>query len=97
MRKAYLFVFSDGTGGKDAIRAWANSEAAVLHWRTDMPNSFYLISESSAADLSQSFLNRNGKKGRFLIVEATENRQGLLPPESWYLLRNKRRKPEGEA
>lgn len=93
MRKAYLFIFSDGTGGKDAIRAWANADPAVLHWRTDMPHSFYIISESSAAELSQSFINANSKRGRFLIVEVTDNRQGLLPGDTWYLLRNKRRKP----
>ncbi len=94
MRKAYLFLYSDGTGGKDAIRAWANQEPGVLHWRYDMPHSFYVISEKSAADLAQSFMNFNGRKGRFLIVEASENRQGLLPNETWYLLRNKRQKPK---
>jgi hypothetical protein len=93
MRKAYLFVFTEATGGKDAIRSWANNESAVIHWRTDMPNSFYIISEASAAELSQSFMNANGKRGRFLIAEVTDNRQGLLPSDTWYLLRNKRRKP----
>jgi hypothetical protein len=93
MRKAYLFVFSDGVGGKDAIRSWANEEPAVIHWRTDMPHSFYIVSEKSAAELSQSFLSFNGKKGRYMIVEVSDNRQGLLPSETWYLLRNKKRKP----
>jgi hypothetical protein len=91
MRKAYLFIFSDGIGGKDVVRAWANQENAVLHWRTDMPNSFYIISEESATYLSNSFLQFNGKKGRFLIIEVSENRQGILPKETWYLLRHKKR------
>ena len=93
MRKAYLFLYSDGTGGRDAVRAWANQEPAVLHWRYDIPNSFYIISEKSAANLAESFTNFNGKKGRFLIIEASENRQGLLPKETWYLLRHKQHKP----
>lgn len=93
MRKSYLFLYSDTTGGKDAIRTWLNAEPAVIHWRTDMPHSFYLVSEADAAELSKSFMSFNGKKGRYLIVEASENRQGFLPSDSWYLLRNKRRKP----
>lgn len=96
MRRSYLFVYSDATGGKDAIRAWLNSEPDVIHWRTDMPHSFYLISEADAATLSQSFMAFNGKKGRYLIIEAGDNRQGLLPSDSWYLLRHKQRKSSAD-
>jgi hypothetical protein len=94
VRKAYLFLYSDATGGRDVVRSWANREPSVLHWRYDMPHSYYIISERSAAELAQSFTSFNGKKGRFLIIEASDNRQGLLPPETWYLLRHKRQKPK---
>lgn len=94
MKFVYLFIFSDATGGREAIRAWANSEPLVLHWRYDLPNSFYIVSEATADELSKSFINFNGKKGRFLIVEAGDNRQGLLPKETWYLLRNKKQMPK---
>lgn len=57
-----------------------------------MPHSFYLISEAGAVDLAKSLGEHLHKKGRFLIVEASENRQGWLPSETWYLLRNKKRK-----
>ncbi len=93
MRKAYLLIYSDGTGGRDVMRNWVNQEPAVLHWRYDMPHSFYLISEASAADLAKSLTNFVGKKGRFMIVEVSDNRQGWLPAETWYLLRNKSGKP----
>lgn len=93
MRKAYLLIFSDATGGKDAIRTWLNTEPAVIHWRTDMPHAFYVISEASAAELSQSLLNCIGRKGRYLFTEVSDNRQGILPKESWYLMRHKVRKP----
>ena len=94
MRKAYLFLYSDSMGGREAVRAWANREPSVIHWRFDMPHLFYIISERSAAELSQSFVNYNGRKGKFLIIEATDNRQGLLLPETWYLLRHKKQKPK---
>lgn len=92
MRKAYILLYSEATGGRDTIREWCNREPKILHWRYDMPYSFYLISEADAADLAESLGNHLQKKGRFLIVEASENRQGWLPSETWYLLRNKRRK-----
>jgi len=94
VKKAYIFIYSDGTGGRETIKAWANQEPAVLHWRYDMPHTLYLISEEDASELSDSFINFNGKKGRFMIVEASDNRQGLLPSETWYLLRNKQQKPK---
>lgn len=94
MRKAYILVYSDATGGRDAIKGWVNGEPRVLHWRYDMPHSFYLISEAEATDLSASLSQFIGRKGRFLIMEASANRQGLLPKESWYLLRNKAQMPK---
>ena len=94
MRKAYVLIYSDGTGGRETIRAWVNQEPLVLHWRYDMPHSFYLISEGSAAELSKSLRAYTGERGRFLIVEASENRYGWLPSETWYLLQNKKQKPK---
>ena len=94
MKRAYLFIYSDGVGGREAIRAWANKEPSVLHWRYDMPHAFYIISEESAAALSDSFITWNGKTGRFLIVEVSDNRQGLLPRATWYLLRHMRQMPK---
>jgi hypothetical protein len=91
MRKAYLLVYSDATGGREALRSWANRESAVIHWRYDMPHSMYLISESTAADLAKSLTLAVGRRGRFLITEISDNRQGFLPRETWELLRKKSR------
>jgi hypothetical protein len=92
MRKAYVLLYSNATGGRDAIRAWANSEPMIIHWRYDMPHSMYLISENSAAELAQSLGAFLKRKGRCLIAEVGDNRQGWLPRETWDLLRYKRRK-----
>lgn len=97
MRKAYLLLYSEQTGGKEKIRNWLNAEDLVIHWRTDLPSMFYVISEATAADLSESLSKHIGRRGRFLFSEVSDNRQGLLPKETWYLLRNKRRQPPSEA
>ena len=89
MRRAYLMIYSEGIGGREAVRAWANEEPAVLHWRYDMPHAFYIISEKSAADLSESFMTRNGKKGRLLFVEGERQsarvaaERNLVSPAPW--------------
>ncbi len=94
MRRAYILVYSESTGGHETIRAWANKESKVLHWRYDMPNSLYLISETGANELARSLRAFTGDRGRFLIMEASDNRQGWLPSETWHLLRHKEHKPK---
>jgi hypothetical protein len=95
MRRAYLLVYSDSTGTRDSIKAWANSDPLVLTWRYDLPHAFYLISESTAQELSSSLRSHTGSQGRFLISEIGDNRNGWLPPDTWYLLKNKKNKPKG--
>ena len=94
MRRAYILIYSSTTGGRETVRKWANKDPNVLTWRFDMPNSFYLISESTADDLAKSLRAFTGPRGRFLIAELGENRQGWLPPATWYLLKNKANKPK---
>ena len=94
MRKSYILIYSDDAGSREQIKAWANTESMVLTWRYDLPHCFYLVSENSAQELSESLRGYTGQKGRFLVMETHDNRQGWLPPESWYLMRNKRRKPK---
>ena len=89
MRRAYLLIYGDRTGTRETIKAWANSEPLIITWRTDLPHSFYIISEGTAGQLSVSLRNCVGRRARFLIAEIGENRQGWLPPETWYFFRNK--------
>ncbi|MFT0696716.1 hypothetical protein ACDX34_21760 [Acinetobacter bereziniae] len=95
MLKAYLLVFSSipKTEIKDTLEKMTN----IKHWRSDMSNCFYVISESSAQELYEEFISIRGSKGRFIFMEASDNRQGLLTKETWYLLRNKKRKPPEES
>ncbi|HIE1063509.1 TPA: hypothetical protein ACXJQO_005061 [Serratia marcescens] len=94
MKKIYIFSYSDATGGRDVVKNWLNKEPLVTHWRYDMPHCFYIVSEATANVLSKSFMDFNGKKGRHLIAEITDNRQGLLTPSSWFLMKNKKQAPK---
>lgn len=93
--KAYLLNFS-GEVTTDEVKALIDSSDHVVTWRRDMPNCFYLISESSAEIIAQDINTRRTKPFRFLVSEIKpDNYQGWLSPATWYLLRHKTHKPKG--
>lgn len=94
MRKAYLLVYSSRLGSRAEVTEWLNAMPKVINWRFDMPNCYYLISESSATELSVRLREIAGKDGRFLVSEITSNKSGWLPKETWNLIRNKRGQPK---
>lgn len=90
MKKLYIFNYSDTAGSREEVKKWLDQEPEINTWRYDLPHCFYLISEASASQLSKSFIDFNGKKGRHLIAEITDNRQGLLTTESWAIMRRRK-------
>lgn len=94
MPKLYLLIYSDLTGTRERIKQWADACPLVSTWRYDLPHCFYLVSTSTAAELSEDLRVKTGNAGRHLIIEASENRQGWLPADTWYFLRNKKAKPK---
>lgn len=92
MKKLYIFNYSETTGSREDVKNWLNQEEMIENWRYDLPYCFYVISEASSTELSQSFIAYNGKKGRHLFAEITSNRQGLLTTESWAVMRMRKYK-----
>jgi hypothetical protein len=93
MKMAYLLVYNDALGSREDVKRCLNEMDEVTTWRYDLPHSFYFVSESDARTLAESIRKRLGK-GRFLIAEITDNKQGWLPSDTWYLLNNKAHKPK---
>ena len=89
MKKAYLLVYSDLFGSREEVKDYLNSMQDVDTWRYDLPNCFYLISEESAETLADQLIELSEGKGRFIVSETTDNRQGLLSQETWFLIENK--------
>jgi len=94
MRKAYLLVYANSLGTRNEVKDCVDNLPEILTWRYDMPNCFYLISEYDAQDISNAIRSYLGNKGRFLISEVTDNKQGWLPSKTWYLLNNKKHKKD---
>ncbi len=89
MKKAYLLIYNDQVGTRDDLKEVLDHNQAIYHWRYDLPNTFYLISEQSAANLYKLIQRFNQKRGRFLIGEVGQDKQGWLPKKTWTLLNKK--------
>ena len=54
MRKAYLLVYSNSLGTREKVKNVLDKSSKVIHWRYDLPNSFYIISENTATQISDT-------------------------------------------
>ena len=86
-RRAYLFVYGDDLGTREELRDFLNKLPEVLNWRYDLPNTFYLVSESDAEELADKIGRYGG--GRFIVAEVPDNSQGWLPHRSWHIITEK--------
>ena len=88
-RRAYLLIYSSGVGTREEIRDYIDNLPEILNWRYDVPNAFYLISESDADEIANRILHFSKGDGRFLVTEVVENSQGWLPRGAWRFLNEK--------
>lgn len=93
-RNAFILVYS--TAEREKVKRTLDLISSVKIWRYDMNNCFYLISDSTAKNISREFRDKySGDHGRFIVCELKEGgNNGWLTPETWYLLRNKKLKKE---
>ena len=86
--------YDDTVGTREELKNVLSEMNSVLTWRFDVPHCFYVISSHSAQDLYNEFIRKNGSNGRFMFVEVTDNRQGMMLPDTWHLLTHKEHKPK---
>ena len=86
MRRAYLFIYSPNVGTRDELKEFIDNCPEIVHWRYDLPNAFYLISDASADELYTAIQEFNAERGRFLICEVGADKEGWLPKKTWTLL-----------
>jgi hypothetical protein len=97
MRRAYTLIYNSTLGTFEEVKKWATDSKQVVTWRYELPNCFWLISENSAVEIHEDIERQFGTRGRYIVTEVTDNRQGRLTTEGWYLLRNKVHKPGPKA
>ena len=88
-QRAYLLIYSGGVGTREEIRDYIDNLPEILNWRYDVPHAFYLVSESTAEEITDLILRFSRGEGRFLVTEVVENSQGWLPRGAWRFLNEK--------
>ena len=83
----YLLVYSNSFGDREELSKFFSACSYIDHWRYDLPNSFYLVSDESAFELGKRF-KQQFPNARYLLVEITNNRQGWLPKDTWNFIHN---------
>ena len=86
-RRAYLFVYAADLGEREDVKDHLNDLPELLHWRYDLPNAFYLVSDVSAKELANKI--RPLGNGPFIVTEIPENSQGWLSRRSWEIITKK--------
>ena len=54
MRKCYLLVYGPSVASYQQMKAVMNTIPEVKTWRTDIPNCFYVVSETDATTLAKA-------------------------------------------
>jgi hypothetical protein len=99
MRRAYLFVFSPSLGTQEQVRRCVQGLRSMVYWRYDMPNAFYIVSDSDANSIAVDIIRHFNNDGHFIITQInpnTNDTQGWLPKASWHLINNKTLAPEDQ-
>jgi hypothetical protein len=89
LRKSYIFVYNSGFGSEEQIIKILDSIPEITNWRLELPNTFFLVSELSANNLSQKIKSRVKGDYRFIISELLNNKQGWLSKKTWALINKK--------
>jgi len=88
--KVYLLVYSTKFGTREQVKQCLEQIPEILRWRTDLPSSFYLISqETDAKTLSDRLSECMNSTKSFIVVEVTTNSNGWLVPDTWVFLKRK--------
>jgi hypothetical protein len=84
--KSYIFVYNGGTEMREKLVEVLNNSPEVYTWRYDMISCFYILSNSTAKQISESIKARYPTIGRHVITKLGDEYWGELTGESWHLL-----------
>ena len=79
-------TYSNSLGTYEDVKRIIDSMSDVLHWYRLFPNSFFLVSEKTATQLSSQIKGK--ASGRFLIADMDTDRNGWMPKKAWEFIKN---------
>jgi hypothetical protein len=95
MKKSYLLAYNATVGSREEVKTVLDGCPFIETWRYDIPNTFYLVSESSAREISDYLFQGVGNKGQHVVTEIMPtNYWGRSSNDTWHLIKNKQVKPK---
>ena len=90
MTWAYIILFNDELGARQAVQEFLDNEPEVTYWFGCLPNSVFFTSTLTAGDIAKKVRSTFGTDSgqRFLVVEVHLDREGWLPRKAWHMFRN---------
>jgi hypothetical protein len=84
--KAYIISFYQREVSDDELVNFLNDQDEVLNWRTEIPHTVFVVSNSSAESLSE-LVAKEFPESSFIVAEYVPyNSNGLLDEETWAFL-----------
>ena len=96
--KPFVLVFDPTFGGREVVQRFLDTRHEVKNWFSVFSDAIFIISDSSATELSR-VIRAQFPTGRFFLAAVSE-RDGCMPKHAWDFLNNPRRsgrKPIGSA
>jgi len=85
--KTYVIILGTQFERRSDVQDFLNGMREVSYWYGVLPRCIFCTSSLSANELSNRIIKKFPDK-EFLVMEASENRQGWLPKDAWHLLSN---------
>jgi hypothetical protein len=92
MRRVYLFAYGNSLGTQEQVRNCVQQLPAMLMWRYDLPNAFYIVSDFDANTIATQIRNYCRNEGHFIVTQissSSTDTQGWLPNATWHLIHKK--------
>ena len=89
MKNCYLLAHDTAAASHEQMKTILNAIKEVVTWRSEIACVFFVVSESSASELTPLIRKQTGEKGRFILSEITHNRNGWVTPDSWHIINHK--------
>ena len=85
--KPYIIIISSQIGARKDVTDFLTGLQEVSYWYSCFDQCIFCTSSLNADDLAETIKRQFGRH-RFLVMECTTERQGLLPEKAWYLMRH---------
>ena len=88
MSKVFLLAYGRELGTRPRIKACLNSMPEIISWRSEIPSTFFLLSDTDAKTLAINLQKcLEAEKPRFIITELSSETWGWLARDSWNFLK----------